>query len=278
MRRSKLISVLHFILLCTFIPTSLFAQVFWDSSQAQLTIRRINGVGFTLNGEVYIVGGTVYPNVNTGSLQKYNEENDVWIDLADMPTPRHVFGGGVIKGKFYAVGGLNTLNNVEEFDSDSNSWDTEKELMPTGRGHIATAVFRDSLLFVFGGLGNNPKVEAYDAVNDRWYTHYENNPFPSHTAGAVEINDKLYVFGGGVVNTSNSEKTLEFDPISNRWSRKADMPIPASGMAYGVVDNKIYVMGGFSFDPFFNDTILSPHIIDLIVQSRTGRSAGIMRQ
>ena len=35
-----------------------------------------------------------------------------------------------------------------------------------------------------------------------------------------------------------------YDPLTNQWERKADMPTLRSGSVTAVIDNRIYVMGG----------------------------------
>ena len=59
--------------------------------------------------------------------------------------------------------------------------------------------------------------------------------------GASAINGKLYVTGG-INNDNRPTKTLfVYDPMTNSWTRKADMPQPGCAGVQGVIDGKLYV-------------------------------------
>ena len=52
---------------------------------------------------------------------------------------------------------------------------------------------------------------------------------------------------GGRLNRQYSQNlgvTEEYDPETDRWTRKADLPTPRSGITATVVKDRIYVFGG----------------------------------
>ena len=65
----------------------------------------------------------------------------------------------------------------------------------------------------------------------------------SHTPPATYKN-KIYVFGGGGPNFASMNSVYAFDPATNHWERKADMPTHRSGSVSAVIGDRIYVMGG----------------------------------
>jgi N-acetylneuraminic acid mutarotase len=58
------------------------------------------------------------------------------------------------------------------------------------------------------------------------------------------VNGKIYVFGGSNNDDSTDSKALEYDPKTDTWTKKADMPTSRFLAAAGVVNGKIYVIGG----------------------------------
>src|SRR2546427_1935786 len=44
--------------------------------------------------------------------------------------------------------------------------------------------------------------------------------------------------------SQNLGVTEEYDPAADRWTRKADLPTPRSGITAAVVKDRIYVFGG----------------------------------
>ena len=83
---------------------------------------------------------------------------------------------------------------------------------------------------------------------DFTWTQKADMPTPRWMPTSATVNGRIYVIGG--VSSEPDSKVLstveEYDPASNIWTRKADMPkargwIPPSSP---VVDGKIYVIGG----------------------------------
>jgi len=139
--------------------------------------------------------------------------------------------------------------------AQGNTWET-KAPRPTAISSSSAGVI-DGILYVVGGnLGGFgfDVVEAYDPVSDTWTTKA---PIPTARSGAASgvIDGKLYVAGGRRVD-NNPINTLAleiYDPAADSWSAGAPMLSPArAGMAAGVIDGILYVVGGDhvgSFDP-----------------------------
>jgi len=64
-------------------------------------------------------------------------------------------------------------------------------------------------------------------------------PTPRNVAANV-VNGKIYLIGG------NSNITEVYDPATDSWTTKTSTPHETYGYAQAVIDNKIYVMGGWS--------------------------------
>lgn len=67
-----------------------------------------------------------------------------------------------------------------------------------------------------------------------------------------EVNGKIYAIGGLTQNPQGIFLKLstveEYDPVINKWAKKANMPTERAGLDTSVVNGKIYAIGGYSID------------------------------
>jgi N-acetylneuraminic acid mutarotase len=62
---------------------------------------------------------------------------------------------------------------------------------------------------------------------------------------AVVLNNQIYVIGGGNGLNTPVVPTVEvYEPSTDSWITKSDMPTPRSHLATAVVGGKIYAIGG----------------------------------
>ena len=93
------------------------------------------------------------------------------------------------------------------------------------------------------------------AADDNW-ERKENMPESSRCCvAAASINGKIYVIGGIEVNRAphlpnpgdlTLDRVQEYDPATNTWAQKRDMPTKRARMAAVAFDGMIYVFGGIS--------------------------------
>jgi N-acetylneuraminic acid mutarotase len=136
---------------------------------------------------------------------------DTWTTKANMPTARLLLSTSMVNGKIYVIGGesrgaaaLHGMSTVEEYDPATDTW-TTKVAMPTARHGPSTSVVNGKI-YAIGG-----------------------------TPGGVPCD------GAGVFSTVEVE---EYDPATDTWTRKADMPKARMHFSTSAVDGKIYAIGG----------------------------------
>ena len=119
--------------------------------------------------------------------------------------------------------------------------------MPTPRVGLSTAVVNDKI-YAVGGASQGPvkTVEVYDPATDTW-TAKASMPTPRYAVSTAVTNDKIYAIGG--LTTLNGELRAlstveEYDPETDTWIAKANMPTPRGEVALAVVNDKIYAIGG----------------------------------
>ncbi|MCW4001219.1 MAG: hypothetical protein NWE93_13375 [Candidatus Bathyarchaeota archaeon] len=149
------------------------------------------------------------------------------------------------------------FNPVPAATSD-DSWETKAQ-MPIATCRLGLAVC-DEKIFAIGGYDENWKLtgtnQRYDPSSDSW-TIQASMPTPRAYFGIAVCQNKIYVIGGvnksGLVPFSSGLEVSgvtgineAYDPSTNTWQTMAPMPTPRSQMQANVVDNKIYVAGGFN--------------------------------
>ncbi|MHC4439988.1 MAG: Kelch repeat-containing protein, partial [Planctomycetota bacterium] len=95
-------------------------------------------------------------------------------------------------------------------------------------------------------IGFLSMVSVCSALDYAW-TQIDNSPTPRLAPTSAVVNGKIYIIGGWTSEPDaiGISTVDEYDPASNTWTRKADMPTArSSSPSSAVVDGKIYVIGG----------------------------------
>jgi len=191
-----------------------------------------------------------------------------WARLAPFPEPAEELWGAGAGGKLYVFGaiapGWKPKSLVYEYDPDSDSW-TKKKNMPLGMHHVAAAELNGKI-YMFGGFkypdtgkpGWQPIDNAweYDPAKDTWKALA---PMPSKrgSANAVVHGGRIYVVGGASMHPGSKDTFIHparphravdtnevYDPKTNTWEKRSPMPTARNHAAAGMVNNKIYIIGG----------------------------------
>ncbi|MGB9595195.1 MAG: Kelch repeat-containing protein [Candidatus Poribacteria bacterium] len=210
-----------------------------------------------VDGKIYLVGGMSESPNPLSILEEYDPKTDKWTKKADMPTPRGMLSVCALNEKLYAIGGVSpgTTSATEEYDPKTDKW-TKKADIPTPRSFLSACAVNGKI-YAIGGINESlktlPTVEEYDPITNKW-TKKANMLTPRAFFSAVAFNNKIYCFGGlakagPMANGRNKEEIYlssveEYDPITDKWTKKADMPTGRAGLSASVVDGFIYAMGG----------------------------------
>ncbi len=181
------------------------------------------------------------------------DDNPAWQKCYNMSIAKSNLAIGVVHNKIYAIGGFRYFeyfNTVEEYDPATNIWQ-QKASMPTARYSLAVCVVNNKI-YAIGGVvyssGFFSTVEEYDPVTDTWQQK-TNMPTARSDFAVGVVNNKIYAIGGYKYNYYSSgylNTVEEYDPATDTWQRKTDMPTAKSNLAIGVVNNKIYAIGGYT--------------------------------
>ena len=238
-----------------------------------------------VDGKIYVIGGTLFehargvlrepgPGIWRGPfgmslVEVYDPETNTWQRLADMPTVRAGAKTAVVDGKIYVMGGYAGKDNhgknfkilkvVEMYDPQTDTW-VRKQDLPIRRMQFGVGVVAGKI-YAIGGLldpkekkpglqGRLDIVEAYDPVSDTWAKRAD---MPTRRDGfaTVVIDDIIYAIGGSgwpqVGAGGPALGTIEvYEPRTNRWTKRPDMPNLRTSFATIVIADKIYLIGGYA--------------------------------
>jgi N-acetylneuraminic acid mutarotase len=191
-----------------------------------------------------------------------------WVKLAPFPDASEEVYGIASGGKLYIFGGLapgwTPKGLVYEYDPATDKW-TKKKNMPVPSHHVAVAELNGKI-YVMGGFTKPPSGPSawvpidnaweYDPANDTWKALA---PLPTKRGSttAAVVNGKVYVIGGAASYEGAKETGIHparphrvvgtnevYDPATNTWETRSPMPTARNHVAVGVVNGKIYVIGG----------------------------------
>jgi N-acetylneuraminic acid mutarotase len=179
--------------------------------------------GVTTNGKLYVFGGWDGGKAR-GVAYEYDPATDKWTKKSPMPRPTHHAALAAANGKIYVMGGFvapkdtaipvggawEPIDNAWEYDPAADSW---KSLAPLpGKRGSAIAAEVGGKIYVIGG------ATTVEGSKDPFFTF----------------------FGPSLVLGTNAM----YDPATNKWESKRPMSVPRNHAFSGVVNGKIYVIGG----------------------------------
>lgn len=228
------------------------------TKKADMPTARMNLSTCVVNGKIYAIGGYIRRDSAISIVEEYDPATDTWTKKEDMPTARSNFSTNAVDGKIYAIGGWGNWGNaihlsaVEEYDPVKNRWRERKD-MPVGRYSFSASVVNGKIYVIGGSRGGGvmppllrlSTVEEYSPLGNIWR---EKKKMPiSGTVYTNTIDEKIYVIGFSV-RPMPVVKVMEYDPVSEKKKKKAEIPwlrwIWRWGFSTSVVNEKIYVIGG----------------------------------
>ena len=159
-----------------------------------------------VNGEIYLIGGTLPDGSVSNVTEVYDPSNDSWSVAAPIPTAVGLYASAVVGNKIYVEGGgqsgpvIGDLNQV--FDPELNVW----------------------------ALGSPLPVPVLWAA--------------AGATDGVLAPTRLYVIGGTTDGINPLNTTYIYDPQANIWTTGALMPIARGTLSLAVVNDTLYALGG----------------------------------
>ena len=178
----------------------------------------------------------------------YDPTTDTWTTKRDVPNDLAYQG---LMGVLYQDQIHLFYKNYHYVYFPANDSYSRKADVPTQRTWGTCAAVGDKI-YVIGGYSYNTPIgasnvnEVYDPTTDTWTNKA---PLPASLIGTTRenpvINDKIYVTHGLDALAGNFHtETYVYNPATNTWTQMSSADYPRDGVACGVIDNTLYVIGG----------------------------------
>eukprot|EP00746_Dinoflagellata_sp_MGD_P112371 gnl/MRDRNA2_/MRDRNA2_49413_c0_seq1.p1 gnl/MRDRNA2_/MRDRNA2_49413_c0~~gnl/MRDRNA2_/MRDRNA2_49413_c0_seq1.p1 ORF type:complete len:444 (+),score=76.39 gnl/MRDRNA2_/MRDRNA2_49413_c0_seq1:113-1444(+) len=223
-----------------------------------MSVRRSRFAAVTIDNRVYALGGWDGKSP-LASVEVFEAVTGKWKPITPLTIARQAHAAAVVDGIIYILGGIDckssVLSNVETYDPRIGKWSNVSSMV-TERAYLAAAAL-DGFLHCFGGyddggfgeVGNHlATAERYDVRNGLWcpipsMSHATVQGGRAELAGAV-LGSSIYALGGdGVVGGVEC-----FSTQTQTWSPISTMLMGRDAHAAVTLGEKIYVVGGLSFD------------------------------
>lgn len=231
-------------------------------SETRLPARRSHHCVTALGDFIYVAGGSF--SIDDGGdaasniLYRFDPRCGQWIQVAAMNQPRVDFYLASMSDKLVAVGGRNengAMSSVEIYCPRMDAWTYVSELPRFTYGHAGT-VHKD-FIYISGGhdyqIGPYRKnLLCYDPRADVWE---ERRPMITARGwhSMCTLDECIYAIGGSDDNQNSMERfdihSVEcYSPQCDQWVRIAPLLQPNSESGVAVLDGKIYILGGYSWE------------------------------
>lgn len=188
-----------------------------------------------------------------------------WAPGVNMPQKRSDLQAVRCGNDIIVLGGLNATNGVVDtvwaFDPIFETFNVSKVPMPTGRYRFGAACLGDRYLYVAGGFDSSEtgstgeslaSVDVYDVVTDAWAS----GPTllaPRGDLALAALGETLHAIGGydHEYNERADHQVLDLAAEIPVWKAGVPMPTAKGDLQAAVIDNNIYVPGGWNVPDHF---------------------------
>ncbi|MBN8705684.1 MAG: hypothetical protein J0L62_07390 [Bacteroidetes bacterium] len=271
------------------------------SLSAELPLPRTESGGTVCNGKFVVIGGINAFAQTLTSVMIYDPSTNFWETGPDLPEPINHAAVVAIGDTVYVVGGFgplgirlrwfmfadwNPLSTVYKLHLPSKTWSRGPDLLfPRGAGGIAVL---DSAIWYAGGIDENKQITntvfKFDLRTNKW-SESLSMPTQRDHLRVEAASGELFVISGRKDDLRFNLGTVEsFNPVTQIWTKRADIPTARGGLGSAVLNDKIYTFGGEMvwhcldqmerYDPL-TDTW---EILDPLPEGRHGIIGGVIDQ
>lgn len=232
-------------------PQSFSALSPWSNSVEFAGIARTHAASFVIGNKGYLGTGTFSANCvcPMNDFWAFDPQTNSWDQKTDFPGPKRYHAMGFSIGdKGYIIGGYTTSgvsSDVWEYHPTLDRWTQKNDYFPV-TSENSRIVTTNSKVYLLAGNG----LSEYNAVLDQWSNKAS---FPGTVLGlpyrtfSFTIGEKLYACG-------DTKGFYEYNPQSDIWTRKSDVPLPDGGTGFVTfsLNGEGYVGSGRYYENFMD--------------------------
>ena len=206
------------------------------------------------NGKIYCIGagGNEIFNSSTGALdtpiakgfnEVYNPATDKWENKTPAPIAQISAQAYVVNGKIYLVDGYSNGILIQIYDPIIDKWVDQTQLPIPG---AATSGVLDDKIYFFG----DSVTQIYDP--NTGVLSEGSPPLNNFFKGILSITTgimapkSIYVFFNPPNALNSSLYSIQvYDAVNNSWLSGANLPFQRQDFGIAVVNDVIYVIGGY---------------------------------
>ena len=197
------------------------------------------------------VGSPIIYMAASNALAKLDTEKMTWTKIANFgengDRSKGSWGDMTIKGKLYTV--LVTEDKmISYFDAA-----TEKFVkIPGVKSEVPNLGMSGAIInnkfYVFGDDTGTKKCYVFDPnlPEAEQIKPIADMPYPANTITVVTLNNKIYILGGNA-DGDFSAAVLEYDPATDKYTRRTDLPRTGTNLGFCVKGDTIYLSWGYSW-------------------------------
>ncbi|HHM05722.1 MAG TPA: hypothetical protein ENJ19_08260 [Gammaproteobacteria bacterium] len=236
---------------------------------APMPTHRSGTVSVVVGDYIYVMGGG-FKQANgqfrfLTKVEIYHPPTDAWETGPDLLQPHDYPAVALLDHAIYVLGGHHPdattggpktdpgFDFCERLDLDTGKWST---IAPLSQPRFAlSAVTADGKILALGGVAfttegfnNFTLVESYDPATNQWQREDRYTlPWPAAGQASCTLGGYLYLFGGYSTDNIHA-RAARLNLSGGVWERLPDMPAPRAAMGLTVLDETIYLIGGWADD------------------------------
>ena len=208
-------------------------------------------------GKIYSVGGQEHLRYGISDAYVFDPVEGGWSDLPALPRGRQAATAAFLDGRLHVVGGWSesdwgydarVVPELDIYDPATGAWSTGPRI-PAATAAAGRAVLDDRLYVVAGCQGpeqcDSTAVWRYDPADLAW-ERLADYPEEASWLSCGAIEEQIYC-AGGMRNWQwpvTSRSTYAYNPRTDTWTRRADLPLDLWASASSVSDGQLELVGG----------------------------------
>ncbi|XP_028415453.1 kelch-like protein 31 [Dendronephthya gigantea] len=245
-----------------------------EARQAEATTPELKGTENARSPLIIVTGGRLQNGESLRSAEAYIIDEKRWVPLPEMNIPRYLHSVVAIDNRVVVSGGdtgPGRTDTIEILDLDETPlrWIiSDAKLRAPLCAHQTVA--REGKLIVIGGndenddpgtRGNSNRIYEVDLAHPDSTRNLCFLPQPMAWHGAVMINDRIFIFGGGKGFTNPYNQISVYDPSTNTCHQSVQgLPHRVQGLAAVIWSNRVLLLGGVDAGGQELNTVISYNV------------------